>query len=59
MPYANMVLGGRVEPVDAGPSDSVGAILSYIDDAIQFHEAQEPREPRDDDEVDMDAMDDG
>ncbi len=27
--------------------DSVGAILSYIDDAIQFHEAQEPRELRD------------
>lgn len=27
--------------------DSVGAILSYIDDAIQFHEAQEPREPND------------
>ena len=26
---------------------SVGAILSYIDDAIQFHEAQEPREPND------------
>ncbi len=27
--------------------DSVGSILSYIDDAIQFHEAQEPREPND------------
>ena len=27
--------------------DSVGAVLSYIDDAIQFHEAQEPREPND------------
>lgn len=27
--------------------DSVGAILSYIDDAIQYHEAQEPREPND------------
>ncbi|TVY36515.1 GPN-loop GTPase [Lachnellula subtilissima] len=24
--------------------DSVGGILSYVDDAIQFHEAQEPRE---------------
>lgn len=29
--------------------NSVGAILSYIDAAIQFHEAQEPREP--DDEI--------
>ncbi|KAK8183455.1 GPN-loop GTPase [Phyllosticta capitalensis] len=27
--------------------DSVNGILSYIDDAIQFHEAQEPREPED------------
>ena len=27
--------------------DSVGAILSYIDDAIQYHESQEPREPND------------
>jgi len=27
--------------------DSVGSILSYIDDAIQYHEAQEPREPND------------
>ncbi|KAF4620091.1 hypothetical protein G7Y89_g14732 [Cudoniella acicularis] len=25
--------------------DSVGSILSYIDDAIQYHEAQEPKEP--------------
>ncbi|KAK7552456.1 GPN-loop GTPase [Phyllosticta citricarpa] len=27
--------------------DSVNGILSYIDDAIQFHDAQEPREPED------------
>jgi len=27
--------------------NSIGAILSHIDDAVQFHEAQEPREPRD------------
>ncbi len=27
--------------------DSVSAVLSYIDDAIQYHEAQEPREPND------------
>ena len=31
--------------------DSLGAVLSYIDDAIQFHEAQEPREPK---ELDVD-----
>ena len=33
--------------LDAQDEDSVGGILSYIDDAIQFHEAQEPREPND------------
>ncbi|KZF26283.1 hypothetical protein L228DRAFT_254811 [Xylona heveae TC161] len=42
--------------LDAQDEDSVGAILSYIDDAIQFHEAQEPREP--DDEVDLYGDDD-
>jgi len=31
--------------LDVQNEDSVGAILSYIDDAIQYHEAQEPREP--------------
>ena len=45
--------------LDAQDEDSVGAILSYIDDAIQFHEAQEPREPRDElgdgDEIDDDG----
>ncbi|EOO03390.1 putative transcription factor fet5 protein [Phaeoacremonium minimum UCRPA7] len=30
--------------LDASDEDSVGAILSYIDDCIQYHEAQEPRE---------------
>ncbi len=34
--------------LDVQDEDSVGAILSYIDDAIQFHEAQEPREPAND-----------
>ena len=34
--------------LDAQDEDSVGAVLSFIDDAIQFHEAQEPREPVDD-----------
>lgn len=33
--------------LDVQNEDSVGAILSYIDDAIQYHEAQEPREPND------------
>ena len=33
--------------LDVQEEDSVGAILSYIDDAIQYHEAQEPREPND------------
>jgi GTPase SAR1 family protein len=30
--------------LDATDEDSVGAILSYIDDMIQYHEAQEPKE---------------
>ena len=34
--------------LDVQDEDSVGAVLSYIDDAIQFHEAQEPREPMED-----------
>jgi GPN-loop GTPase len=33
--------------LDTQDEDSIGAILSYIDDAIQFHESQEPREPKD------------
>ncbi|KAL8941456.1 MAG: hypothetical protein Q9216_002229 [Gyalolechia sp. 2 TL-2023] len=33
--------------LDVQEEDSVGGVLSYIDDAIQFHEAQEPREPND------------
>lgn len=33
--------------LDSSDEDSVGAILSYIDDMIQFHEAQEPREVKD------------
>ncbi|KAL1305584.1 hypothetical protein AAFC00_007189 [Neodothiora populina] len=41
--------------LDAQDEDSVGAVLSYIDDAIQFHEAQEPKEPADElaDDEDM------
>jgi len=34
--------------LDVQDEDSVGSILSYIDDSIQFHEAQEPKEPADD-----------
>ena len=30
--------------LDCTDEDSVGAILSYIDDCIQYHEAQEPKE---------------
>lgn len=33
--------------LDVQDEDSVGGILSYIDDAIQYHEAQEPKEPVD------------
>ena len=33
--------------LDVQDEDSVGGILSYIDDAIQYHEAQEPKEPND------------
>lgn len=40
--------------LDVQEEDSVGAVLSYIDDAIQFHEAQEPKEPNDDLNMDED-----
>ena len=36
--------------LDVQDEDSLGAVLSYIDDAIQFNEAQEPKEPK---ELDM------
>ena len=41
--------------LDAQDEESVGAILSYVDDAIQYHEAQEPREPMEE----VDYGDDG
>jgi GTPase SAR1 family protein len=41
--------------LDVQNEDSVGAILSYIDDTIQFHEAQEPREPQDEREIDYEG----
>ncbi|KAI9844421.1 MAG: ATP binding protein [Sclerophora amabilis] len=37
--------------------DSVGAILSYIDDAIQYHEAQEPREVMELEDLEQDWQD--
>ncbi|KAL2832165.1 GPN-loop GTPase [Aspergillus cavernicola] len=37
--------------------DSVSAVLSHIDDAIQYHEAQEPKEPNDEQEVDFEDGD--
>jgi GTPase SAR1 family protein len=43
--------------LDANNEDSVGAILSYIDDTIQFHEAQEPKEPKEEEYDDMDNGD--
>ncbi|EHL02416.1 putative GPN-loop GTPase 3 like protein [Glarea lozoyensis 74030] len=48
----SMVSYLRLEVQD---EDSVGEILSYIDDAIQYHEAQEPREPNDEVEYDETA----
>lgn len=42
--------------LDVQDEDSVGGVLSYIDDAIQFHEAQEPREPNDAIDYTDDAM---
>lgn len=37
--------------LDASDEDSVGSILSYIDDCIQYHEAQEPKEMKEDEEA--------
>ncbi|KAI0111415.1 GPN-loop GTPase [Daldinia grandis] len=45
--------------LDVQDEDSVGAILSYIDDCIQYHEAQEPKELKDDEFNDMDDGMDG
>ncbi|CEJ94011.1 Putative Transcription factor FET5 [[Torrubiella] hemipterigena] len=38
--------------LDVTNEDSVAAILSYIDDCIQYHEAQDPKEPDDENELD-------
>lgn len=45
--------------LDVQNEDSVGAILSYIDDMIQYHEAQEPKEPNDEIEYDYEDQDMG
>jgi hypothetical protein len=33
--------------LDVQDEDSLNLVLSYIDDAIQYHESQEPKEPKD------------
>jgi GTPase SAR1 family protein len=43
--------------LDAQDEDSVAAVLSHIDDAIQYHEAQEPREPNDEQDVNYEDAD--
>lgn len=43
--------------LDAQDEDSVAGILSHIDDAIQYHEAQEPKEPKDEHEFDLEDGD--
>jgi hypothetical protein len=40
--------------LDVTNEDSVAAILSFIDDCIQFHEAQDPKEPNDEEFEDQD-----
>ncbi|KAL5352438.1 hypothetical protein V496_07706 [Pseudogymnoascus sp. VKM F-4515 (FW-2607)] len=45
--------------LDVQDEDSVGAILSYLDDAIQYHEAQEPRETGDLAEIEYEDGDGG
>ncbi|CAM1507027.1 Fc.00g066680.m01.CDS01 [Cosmosporella sp. VM-42] len=40
--------------LDVTSEDSVGAILSHVDDCIQFHEAQDPKEPNDEEYEDED-----
>ncbi|BFZ61467.1 ATP binding protein [Saitoella coloradoensis] len=45
-------------PLESGEEESVARILSYVDDATQWAEGQEPKEPKDaaeDDDVDADA----
>ncbi|KMU87365.1 ATP-binding domain-containing 1 family member B [Coccidioides immitis H538.4] len=46
-------VGGKAGTEEIYDEDSIAGVLSYIDDAIQFHEAQEPREPADEQEYDL------
>ncbi|EAU38902.1 hypothetical protein ATEG_00256 [Aspergillus terreus NIH2624] len=55
MPHVNILT--KMDQLNVQDEDSVAAVLSYIDDAIQFHEAQEPREPGDEQEVDYEDPD--
>lgn len=43
--------------LDSSDEDSVGAILSYIDDCIQYHEAQEPKELKDEEFEEQEEQD--
>jgi len=40
-------------PLDSTDEDSVGTILSHIDNAVQYGEDEEPKEPKDMDEGDF------
>ncbi|KAL8649790.1 MAG: hypothetical protein Q9210_004195 [Variospora velana] len=42
--------------LDVQDEDSIGGVLSHIDNAIQYHEAQEPREPNDEINYGEDGM---
>jgi len=44
-------------PLNVKDEDSITAILSHVDNAIQFGEDQEPKEPVDEVEADMDDED--
>lgn len=45
-------------PLNVADEDSITAILSHVDNAIQFGEDQEPKEPVEDEEGEMDDEDD-
>lgn len=44
--------------LDVTDEDSVGDILSFIDDCIQFHEAQDPKDPNEDASADEEEQGD-
>ncbi len=43
-------------PLDVTDEDSVGAVLSHIDNALQYGEDEEPKEPKDIDMGDFDEQ---